>query len=118
MSSHQRSPDEFETRGAVSLTIAWMLTCLSTAVAVLLVISLHLLVLAFPAQTESTHPLAKIAGVFLFVALLTGLLCLIFTPLTLFARRRSPPRSITTGAVLIGLSPLIVYAVLAVFHKH
>lgn len=118
MSSRPPSADQIESRGAVSLTIAWMLTCLSTAVAVLLVLGLHLLALAFPAQTTSAHPLEQMAGVFLFVALLTGLLCLLFTPLTLLSRRRPPPRSISAAAVLIGLSPLIVYTLLAVFHSH
>ena len=112
MNEHDQQPDELESRGAVALTIAWMLTCLSTAVGVLVVLALRLLILAFPAAGGRVHPLAPMAGVFLFVALLTGLLCLLFTPLTLRARRRSPPRAVTIGALLIAIAPFIVLAVL------
>ena len=114
MAEHQLQPDESETRGAVALTIAWMLTCLSTAVAVMLVLALRLLMLAFPVAGGRVHPLTSMAGVFLFVALLTGLVCLLFTPLTLRVRRRSPPRAVTVGALLIGFSPIVVLAVVLI----
>jgi hypothetical protein len=114
MNDRQALPDEHESRGAVALTIAWMLTCMSTAVAVFLVLALRLLALAFPAAAGGIHPLGRIAGAFLFVALMTGGLCLLFTPLTLMARRQSPPRAVTVGAVLIGLSPVILLAVIKI----
>jgi hypothetical protein len=113
MNDRKPPPDEHETRGAVALTIAWMLTCLSTAVAVLLVMALRLLAIAFPVAAGGVHPLAKVAGVFLFVAVLTGGLCLLFTPLTLLARRQPPPRPITIAAVLIGAAPILLLAILS-----
>ncbi|HZN34234.1 MAG TPA: hypothetical protein VFB80_10460, partial [Pirellulaceae bacterium] len=60
------------------------------------------------------HPLIVVAGMLLFVALATGLLCLLFTPLAYRVRKTAPPRSIAVAAVLIGLSPIITFAVLAV----
>lgn len=113
MNKQKPLPDEHETRGAVALTIAWMLTCLSTATAVLLVMALRLLAIAFPVAAGGVHPLAKVAGVFLFVAVLTGGLCLLFTPLTLLARRQPPPRPITFAAVLIGAAPILLLAILS-----
>ncbi len=105
-------PDERESRGAVALTIAWMLTCLSTAVAMGMVLGLRFLTIAFPVAAGGAHPLGRIADVMLFVGLLTGLLCLLFTPLTLRARQVAPPKSVTAGAVLIGLSPVLLLIVL------
>jgi hypothetical protein len=112
MNDRNALPDEHESRGAVALTIAWMLTCMSTAVAVLLVLALRLLMLAFPVAAGGVHPIGRIGGAFLFIALMTGVVCLVLTPLTLKARRRSPPQAVTIGAVLIGLSPVVVLVVI------
>jgi hypothetical protein len=108
-----RQADEQESRAAVALTVAWMLTCMSTAAGVLVVLALRLLILAFPAGGGRVHPLAQMAGVFLFVALLTGFLCLLLTPLALKVRRTRPPGPVVVGAVLIGLSPLLLLGALS-----
>jgi hypothetical protein len=50
--------------------------------------------------------------VLLFVALATGVLCLLLTPLVHRVRAAAPPRAITVGAVLIGFAPLVLLAVL------
>jgi hypothetical protein len=114
MNDRKPQPDEHETRGAVALTIAWMLTCMSTAVAVLLVLALRLLILAFPVAADVVHPLSRIASTFLFVAMATGGLCLLLTPLVLRARLASPPRAITIAALLIAASPFVLLAILSV----
>src|SRR5262245_13540093 len=116
MSPREPQPDENESRGAVALTVAWMLTCLSTTAGMLVVVALRLLMLAFPVAAGGVHPLARIAGVFLFIALMTGILCLGFTPLVYRLRQQPPPRAITIGAVLIGLSPFLLLLVLTFFH--
>ena len=51
MTDAKRSPEQDETRGAVALTIVWMLTCMCTAAGVLLVIAVlyHFLYVRPPA---------------------------------------------------------------------
>jgi hypothetical protein len=114
MKDRERQPDEHESRAAVALTVAWMLTCMSTAVAMLVVSTLRLLIVAYPVPAGGIHPLARIAGVLLFVGLATGALCLLFTPLVHRARGVAPPRAITIGAILIGLSPMVMLIVLTI----
>lgn len=109
--------DEHESRAAVALTVAWMLTCLSTAAGVLVVLALELLMLTFPAAGGALHPLARMAGVFLFVALATGVLCLVFTPLAIKVRKIRPPRAVVFGALLIGLSPIVLLVLFALFQR-
>ena len=84
-----------------------MLTCLSTAAALLIVYGLWLLARLFPPAADRTHPFTSIAAVLLLVAVATGVLCLLFTPLAARVRQTAPPRSITISAVLIGLAPLV-----------
>jgi len=115
MKHREPQPDEDESRGAVALTVAWMLTCMSTAAGMFVVLALRLLMIAFPVAAGGVHPLGRIAGVLLFVAITTGVLCLGFTPLIYRLRQRSPPRAITVGAILIGLSPILLLIVLSLF---
>jgi hypothetical protein len=104
--------DSGETRAAVALTVAWMLTCMSTAVGSATVLVLRVL-MAATVGGGGRHPLATVAEMLLAVAAFTGLLCLLFTPLTLRIRRSQPPRSIVICAVLIGLAPLAMIAAVA-----
>ena len=110
----QTQPDEVETRSAVALTVAWMLTCMSTAVGMFVVVAFRLLMLAFPVATGAQHPFGRIASVLLFAALITGLICLALTPLAYRVRATRPPRSVAIGAVLIGLSPIVLLIVLSI----
>ena len=104
--------DVGETRAAVAVTVAWMLTCMSTAAGLFVVIILRLLMATMPAA-GSRHPLANVAGMLLAVSSLTGVLCLLLTPVALRARQTQPPRPVVIAAVLIGLAPLIIIAVSA-----
>src|SRR5687768_1646160 len=112
MKNPERLPDEDESRAAVALTVAWMLTCMSTAMGMVVVLALRLLMIAFPVPVGGIHPLARIAGVLLFVVLATGAACLLLTPLVHRVRATAPPRAITVGAVLIGAAPLVLLVVL------
>jgi hypothetical protein len=112
MKNLERLPDEHESRAAVALTVAWMLTCMSTAMGMFVVLALRLLMIAFPVPAGGTHPLARIAGVLLFVVVATGGVCLLLTPLVHRVRASAPPRAITVGAVLIGLAPVLLLVVL------
>lgn len=112
MKSYERQPDEHESRAAVALTVAWMLTCMSTTVGMFVVLALQLLMMAFPVAAGQVHPLGRMGGVLLFVAIATGVLCLVFTPLVYRVRTIPPPRTVTVGAVAIGLSPIVLLIVL------
>jgi hypothetical protein len=117
MSHGERQPDAQESRGVVALTVAWMLTCLSTAVATFMVLALRLLMLALPAPAGGVHPLGRIAGVLLFVALTTGLLCLLLTFVTLRMRQIAPPRAVTISAVLIAAAPIVLLVLLSLLER-
>jgi hypothetical protein len=47
----------------------------------------------------------------LVIGLVSGVLCLLLTPLVYRLRKTPPPQLITLGAVLIGLAPLATLAV-------
>ncbi|MBW8885351.1 MAG: hypothetical protein JF612_11400 [Planctomycetia bacterium] len=115
MKPRDRQLDANESRAAVALTVAWMLSCMSTAVGMLTVLALRLLMFAFPVAAAGDHPLGRIAGVLLFVALATGAVCVAFTPLVYRVRQAPPPSPITVGAVLIGISPIVLLIVLSLF---
>ena len=112
----QRS-DQDESQAAVAVTIAWMLTCMSTAVGLAVVLVLRLLSVLFPVAAGGTHPLSRIEAVLLFVAVITGCLCLTLTPIANRLRHSRPPRAITIGAIVIGAAPLAVLVVLTLLSK-
>jgi len=113
MKKTRRQFDEGESRSAVALTVVWMLTCMSTAVGCLVVLGLRLLMLAFPAVQGRVHPLAQASGVLLFAAITTGVLCMVLTPLVYRVRQVPPPRTVTVGAIAIGLAPIVLLIVLS-----
>lgn len=86
---------------------------MSTAAAMLVVAILWVLSYVFPFRGP-THPLIFVAHMLLFVAVATGILCLVFTPLAYRVRRVAPPRAIAIAAVVIALSPLITMLVLGI----
>src|SRR5207248_629746 len=79
--------DAGESRGAVALTVAWMLACLSTTAAMLVVLTLRLLMAILPVVRVGRHPLNNVADVLLSVAVMTGVCCLICTPLAYRVRQ-------------------------------
>jgi hypothetical protein len=109
MKKPQRQFDESETRSAVALTVVWMLTCMSTAAGSFVVLALRLLILAFPLTEEGRiHPLEQAAGVLFFVAIATGVLWLVLTPLVYRVRTVPPPRPVTVGAIAIAVAPILL----------
>ncbi len=111
MKQRQPEPGQEGLRPHQVLGIAWMLTCVCTTVAMLVVLVLSVAAAMFPAPA-ATHPLNRIAAVLLFLAMVTGTLCLAFTLLVLRTRMIRPPRAITIAAVVIGAAPFIMLAVL------
>jgi hypothetical protein len=105
--------DADESRAAVALTVAWMLTFLSTAAAMVVAVAAWGLMIAFPPPAGQGHPLGLFPGTLTFVAAATGTLCLILTFFATRVRKSPAPRAITIAAVLIGASPWIIIAALA-----
>lgn len=46
-----------------------------------------------------------------FIALVTGLICLLLIPITHRVRRVPPPRSVTLFAAVVGITPIVVILV-------
>ena len=115
MKHREREPDQQESRAAVAVTIAWMLTCMSTAAGILVVLTLTLLMVVFPVAAGGRHPLERIADVLLFLALVTGIVCLALTVLAHRTRQIAPPRAITIAAVVIGFLPIVTIVLLTLF---
>src|SRR5262249_39314025 len=112
MKLRDRQPDASESRPAVALTVAWMLSCMSTAVGMLTVLALHLLMLAFPVARGGQHTLAQDSRFLLLSALISGTGFVSFSPLFYRVLKTPPPSSITVAAVMIGVAPIVLLVVL------
>ena len=100
-------------RPAVAVTVAWMLTTICSAAAQLLALVMWLVARSAGIPVGQPNALAVIPGVMLMVAVFTGILALILTPITLRTRRSPPPRTITIAAVVIGVLPLLIIAAIS-----
>jgi hypothetical protein len=104
--STRGSPTAGEDRGSVALTVVWMLTALATAAAMIVVAGLRVFLWQYPPEGDQTQPIQLMPGLFLIVALTTGLLCLILTPVVHRFRVVAPPRQVSVVAVVVSLLPL------------
>jgi hypothetical protein len=102
-----------EERSADAATIAWMLSAIATLAAEL-VAGLAAVVNWLAGDSDKLPAVSRVLpSWFLFCAVVTGLLCLVLTPLVHKIRRQPPPRSVTITAVVIGLVPLVTLIVRA-----
>jgi hypothetical protein len=101
-------PRREESRGAEALTVLWMLATLATLFAEAAAAGAALLSPAPPPGEVSLGNL--LPEVMLFTALVTGTISLTATPLVLRLRREAPPRVIVGLALLIGVSPWLIFA--------
>lgn len=106
-------PDAGESRGAVAVTVAWMLLALSTLAAQVVALAVWLFARTVGIPGRPNY-LMLVPTTLMMVALLAGILVLVLTPLTYRVRRSRPPLSITIGAIVIALFPLVVVLVAAV----
>ena len=113
MKQREPEPEQQGVRPQQVLAIAWMLTCVCTTMAMLMVLVLSVLAAVFPAPV-GMHPLNQIAVALLFLAVVTGTLCLAFTLLVLRTRMIHPPRAITIAALIIGAAPFVTLVFLRV----
>jgi len=107
-----------ESRQSEVLTVVWTLTIMATlgAELLLLIAGTVLFFLRQQPQPEGAdeavkqvvvHPFAMIPGVLMFIAALTGMICLLLTPLVYRIREVAPPRAITAVAILASIVPLV-----------
>ena len=99
-----------EDRGSVALTVAWMLTFLMTSLAQAVALVFQLVLWGYPPPPREVHPLGFMPGLFLMVAIVTGLMCLVLMPVVYRVRRDPPPRPIAIAAVIVSLLPLATMA--------
>jgi len=101
-----------EQRYADALTIMWMLSAVAT-LAAQLVAGLAKVIVFFAGQQELPKMVARVLpGWFLLCSVLSGIVCLILTPLAWHVRRHKPPISIMVTAIVIGVVPLIALTII------
>mgnify|MGYP007059441581 CR=1 FL=1 len=88
----------------MATTVAWMLSAFATLIAQVLALIAWSLVSALVSDT-SPSLLLPLPGLLLFVAILSGLVCLILTAVVYKVRDIPPPRTVTAGALVISLTP-------------
>ncbi len=103
-----------ESRGAVAVTVAWMLTLMATVLSVVGTLFTHLLASWVQPEGDEPNLLLALSGLLLFTGIVSATICLALTVAANRLRRRAPPWTITIFAcaaclipwVLLLLSPL------------
>jgi hypothetical protein len=107
-------PDARESRGAVAVTVVWMLLALSCLAAQIVALATWLVARAAGIPAGQPNALLLVPTTLMMVALLSGILLIAVTPLAYRVRKSRPPTAITIVALLIAIAPIITVAVLAV----
>ena len=97
-------PLSTETRGAEAVTVFWLLTGFTAAMAELAWCVLR----ATRAQFDDVERWLALHGIVAGLALLTGLVTLIMTVAAIRVRSVRPPQGIVTGMIIIGVVPMVV----------
>jgi hypothetical protein len=96
-----------EERTAEAATILWMLTALFTFCAELIGLLAKVYLVNVPELDESMQRLLLLPYITLGIGVVSGILCLLLTPVVYRLRKTPPPPLITVFAVLIGSAPLM-----------
>src|SRR4029453_15552378 len=107
-------PDAHESRGAVAVTVVWMLLALSCLAAQLVALATWLVARAAGIPAGRPNALLLVPSTLMLVAVLTGVLLVVMTPLAYRVRKSRPPLAVTVAAIVIAVAPLVTVAVLAV----
>jgi len=102
-----------ESRAADAVTVAWMLTLTATLLAELVAAAGWMFLRIVGWEPEKAGPIAALPELLLVIAALTGAVCVLLVPVTYKVRQQPPPLPISVAAVVIGLAPWLVIAVLA-----
>jgi hypothetical protein len=96
-----------ETRAAEVVTVAWMMAALSASLGTVLATAAYGWLLFTVELGKIDAKMVGIPFLFFFIAAITGVICLLLTPLALKLRRAPPPLAVTLFAVFFGVAPLI-----------
>lgn len=91
-------------RGVEALTIGWMLMVVTTFICEMSFAGIRM------SGPPPDGPLMILSNLFLFAAMVIGVLALLVTPVVLRSRRVPPPQGITVLAVVVGLAPVAMVA--------
>ncbi len=100
-------PTDGETRQSVAVTVAWMLTLLVTVAAEIIAVPAVIISRADPQPLGEGVTTAHIADLFLFLALVTSLVCVGLLPLVYRVRPIPPPPAIVVAALVAAAVPPI-----------
>lgn len=100
-----------ESRTADAVTVAWMLTALATLAAELFALLGWIAVAIAARGGQVPKEFVMLPALLTFIALVTGLVCLLLIPVTHRVRNVPPPRSVTIFAAFVGIMPTIVVLV-------
>lgn len=107
-----RAPVETnESRTADAVTVAWMLTALATLAAELFALLGWVAVAIAARGGQVPQEFVMLPALLTFIALVTGLVCLLLIPVTHRVRSVPPPRSVTIFAAAVGIMPTVVVLV-------
>jgi hypothetical protein len=99
-----RPLDAGESRAAIGLTVAWMLSLLATLVAILGTVVAKLLVQGLEVPPDKFGVPALLPGLLQFTGIVTGTLCLLLTAVCYYVRKQAPPTAVMIFAVVAGLA--------------
>ncbi len=102
-----------ESRSAEAATVFWMTSLLATVLAEGAGLTARLVMVL----VEPFEPLAMLSNLLLLIAAVTGLLCLVMTPVVLRVREVPPPTAITRFAVAASILPIATLALIAGFGR-
>lgn len=102
------NPDTGEDRRGEAATVAWMLTMLATTASNALALVAALIVPTLVANTEQPGLAPLLPRLLLFIAAVTGAVCVVLTPLVYRFRRTPPPEAITAFGLIISVLPVLI----------
>ena len=101
------SPTAGESRQSIAVTVAWMLSLLVTLAAEAIAIPATFIAKANPQPVGKELTTAHVGDLFLFIALITGLITAGLVPLVYKVRAIPPPQPIAIVALVVGAIPPI-----------
>ena len=105
-------PRPRESRAAEAVTVAWMLATFATAVAQLGSVVAYALV-GWTQSDGASLAVSVLPGLLLFIATLTGLVCVALTVVAGRIRRTPAPRAVSFFSICIGILPVLAVLTLS-----
>lgn len=102
------NPATGEDRRGEAVTVAWMLTMLATTASNALALVTALIMPALAANAERPGLALLLPRILLFIAAVTGAVCVVLTPLVYRFRRTPPPEAITAFGLIISVLPVLI----------